>query len=209
MRKALAVLALGGIVLAGLWGCTPKLSPSGGPVAVIDARPQQGQAPLSVQFDASKSHDPEGVITDWLWDFGDGSEVISGERVEHTFQAAGEHVVTLVVVGPSGTGRATTMIRVLNNPPVAQFTIYPPDPFQDERVTFDASGSHDPDGRIASWSWDFGDGGMGEGEVADHSYSIPGDYTVVLTVTDASGAQAVASRTVSVEECTGGGCGRR
>jgi len=115
----------------------------------------------------------------------------------------------LVVVGPSGTGRGTAMIRALNNPPTADFSFWPQDPFQDEQVTFDASSSFDPDGEIVSWEWDFGDGSVGEGEVVDHSFSTPGDFTVVLTVTDNSGAQAVASQTVTVDECSSGHCGRR
>jgi len=76
-------------------------------------------------------------------------------------------------------------------------------------VRFDASASYDPDGKIASWEWDFGDGGTAEGEVVDHTFTTPGNYTVILTVTDDSGAQAVASRTVTVDECTTGHCGRR
>ena len=73
-------------------------------------------------------------------------------------------------------------------------------------VTFDASKST---GEIVSWEWDFGDGGMTEGETVDHTFTAPGDYTVILTVTDDSGGQAVTSRTVTVEECIGGHCGRR
>jgi len=199
-----------GLGLFALWGCTPEVGPQSGPVARILAQPGQGQVPLTVRFDGSGSHDPQGEITDFLWDFGDGTPVISGQVVEHTYERSGEFVVTLVVVGPSGTGRTTAVIRALNNPPIASFTFWPQDPFQDEQVTFDASGSYDPDpdGKIVSWEWDFGDGAMGEGEFVDHAFTTPGDYTVILTVTDDSGGQAVTSRTVTVEECIGGHCGR-
>jgi chitinase len=210
VRKKLAFGVLLGLGLVALWGCTPGgLSPSSGPVVKIAAQPTQGEVPLTVEFDGSASYDPQGDITDWLWDFGDGTPVISGRKVEHTYERSGDFIVTLVVVGPSGTGRGTTMIHALNNPPTADFSFYPQDPFQDERVTFDASSSFDPDGEIVSWEWDFGDGSMGEGEVVDHAFSTPGDFTVVLTVTDDSGAQAVASQTVTVDECSSGHCGRR
>ena len=86
---------------------------------MILAEPKEGKASLTVQFDATRSTDPAGPITDCLWDFGDGSSVASGAQVFHTFRRAGEYLVTLVVVGPSGTGRDTVLIRVLNNPPVA------------------------------------------------------------------------------------------
>jgi len=212
MVNAKRKLALGvafGLGLLALWGCTPDVGPSGGPIAVISAQPTQGQVPLTVRFDGGASHDPQGPITDWLWDFGDGTGVISGEEVEHTFERSGEFIVTLVVVGPSGTGRATTTIHALNNPPVASFSFYPQDPFQEEQVTFDGSSSYDPDGEIVKWEWDFGDGATGEGEVVDHAFSTPGDYLVILTVTDNSGAQAQMSQTVTVDECSSGHCGRR
>lgn len=44
-----------------------------------------------------------------------------------------------------------------------------------------------------------------KGEVVDHSFDLPGEYAVVLTVTDSSGAQVVVSQTVLVEERIGGG----
>lgn len=208
--RKLAIGLVLGLGLFALWGCTPGgLDPASGPVAKISAQPTQGEVPLTVEFDGSASYDPQGDTTDWLWDFGDGSPVISGRKVTHVYERSGEFIVTLVVVGPSGTGRATAMIHALNNPPVASFSFWPQDPFQEELVTFDASSSYDPDGDIVSWEWDFGDGAIGEGEVVDHSFDLPGEYTVVLTVTDNSGAQAVVSQTVAVEECIGGGCGRR
>lgn len=67
-----------------------------------------------------------------------------------------------------------------------------------ETVTFDGSGSHDPDGTIASYSWDFGDNTTGSGAVATKAYSAAGTYSVVLTVTDNMGASSTDSATVTV-----------
>ncbi len=58
----------------------------------------------------------------------------------------------------------------------------------DEKITFNASLSYDPDYYISSWHWDFGDGTLGEGEIINHSYSTAGNYSVILTVTDTKGA---------------------
>ena len=79
-----------------------------------------------------------------------------------------------------------------NSPPIALFTKSKStsEAFVDESVRFDASTSYDADGSIVLHSWDFGDALVGEGKVVDHAYSIPGDYTVTLTVTDNEGASS-------------------
>lgn len=58
-----------------------------------------------------------------------------------------------------------------------------------EEITFDASGSFDPEGIITSYYWDFGDGTNDTGKTVTHSYSQRGFYTVTLTVTDETGKQ--------------------
>ena len=65
-------------------------------------------------------------------------------------------------------------------------------------VAFDGSASADPDGTIASFDWDFGDGEGGTGETTGYTYAQPGTYPVTLTVTDDQGATATATREVTV-----------
>ncbi len=55
-------------------------------------------------------------------------------------------------------------------------------------VTFDGSGSYDPDGEIVSYDWDFGDATTDYGMTVSHTFDDPGVYTVTLTVTDDQGA---------------------
>ncbi|NKZ08816.1 PKD domain-containing protein [Actinomadura latina] len=68
----------------------------------------------------------------------------------------------------------------------------------DLQCTFDASGSADPDGSIASYAWDFGNGQNGTGATPQHAYDAAGTYTVKLTVTDDKGAKDTRSETVTV-----------
>lgn len=87
----------------------------------------------------------------------------------------------------------------MNIPPVAYFTDSPENPVVNETITFDASGSSDTDGNIVSYEWDFGDGNTGTGEIATHSYSLPENYTITLTVTDDGGATNSATKGITVQ----------
>ena len=51
-------------------------------------------------------------------------------------------------------------------------------------LTFDGTGSSDPDGDPLSFTWDFGDGSVGTGATPAHTYGAAGVYTVTLTVCD-------------------------
>jgi DNA-binding beta-propeller fold protein YncE len=68
-----------------------------------------------------------------------------------------------------------------NQGPIAAFTAAPGTP-----TAFDATASVDPDGRIARYDWDFGDGTVlrDGGPTPVHEYRYPGTYRVRLTVTD-------------------------
>ncbi len=65
-------------------------------------------------------------------------------------------------------------------------------------ASLDGRTSFDPDGTIASWTWDFGDGTTDTGATPQHTYAQPGTYDVTLTVTDDDGATGTTTRTVTV-----------
>ncbi|TMA56807.1 MAG: PKD domain-containing protein, partial [Deltaproteobacteria bacterium] len=70
-------------------------------------------------------------------------------------------------------------------------------------VTFSGSGS-DPDGRVTSYGWDFGDGATAAGATASHVYVTAGTYAAKLTVTDDRGARSSDSALVTVTGAAGG-----
>ncbi|MDD9941194.1 MAG: PKD domain-containing protein [Myxococcales bacterium] len=67
-----------------------------------------------------------------------------------------------------------------------------------EPIELDGSASYDPNDRIVSYTWDFGDGNQATGAVVSHIYSSVGIYTVSLTVTDEFGAAATDEALVTV-----------
>jgi len=70
---------------------------------------------------------------------------------------------------------------------------------QNELVQFDGSSSSDNVG-IISYEWDFGDNTNGQGKTVTHTYTKPGIYNVVLTVTDAAGLTSKDTLKVNVQE---------
>ena len=65
-------------------------------------------------------------------------------------------------------------------------------------VNFDGTASNDPDGTIVSYAWDFGDGNTAAGATTSYTYTTPGTYTAILTVTDNAGDSSSDSQTITV-----------
>ncbi len=65
-----------------------------------------------------------------------------------------------------------------------------------------ASNATDPDGFIAAYYWDFGDGGSSTQAAASHVYQSAGTFTARVTVTDNGGATATSSMTITATGST-------
>ena len=90
-------------------------------------------------------------------------------------------------------------VVVSNQPPTAVMSATPSTGAAPLTVTFDGSGSTDPDGTVTSWAWSFGDGFFGTGAVTTHTYTTPGiTYTASLTVGDNGGASSTSTRSIVV-----------
>ncbi len=72
------------------------------PIAQFTATPTSGNIPLTVQFNASASYDPDGDPITCSWEFGDGQSA-SGTIVSHTYQQAGTFIARLKVRDSHGT----------------------------------------------------------------------------------------------------------
>ena len=154
----------------------------------------------TVDFDGSFSNDRDGAIIRYDWNFGDGS-IAEGVKTTHAYSDPGRYAVSLTITDDSGTKCAVNSdeftIRI-NSPPVASAGSDQEVFFGGavDVVTFDASGSTDPDGDALTYSWDFGDKSSGRGLKVSHRYLKAGVYKVKLTVNDNTGT----SSAISVDE---------
>lgn len=148
-------------------------------------------------FDGSGSSDADGAVASYAWDFGDGSTA-TGSTTGHDFGTSGTRDVTLTVTDDEGTqGSLVVPVTVsrTNAAPTAAFTVT----CSFLECSFDASGSGDSDGTLASYAWDFGDGTTDTttGATATHAYATGGAYDVTLTVTDNDGGTGSSARAVT------------
>lgn len=151
---------------------------------------------LSVAFNGVGSNDPDGSITEYSWDFGDGT-LGAGVNTSHTYSRAGTFTAKLTVKDNAGaTAEVAREITVTdpNTSPIAAFSVST----ADLTANFDASASTDPDGSLVSYEWDFGDGHTETGASTSRVYREAGVYSVTLTVTDNRGATAQVTKQVNV-----------
>lgn len=170
-------------------GATATNKPPG---AVIDADASVGTAPFQVGFRGDKSKDPDGQVMRYTWSFGDGLTETLAPNPKHTYAEPGLYEVVLQAEDDQGgVGIARQLITVRapeNQPPVATAAATARLVSVGETIRFDASPSLDPDGKIASFAWDFGDGKNAMEPVVEHAFDAPGRFPVTLTVTDDKGA---------------------
>lgn len=192
-------------IIASMLGCTGL--PTGTdspfvfnllPTPVITADVVRGVAPLRVQFDSDRSTD-DGVIVSRVWDFGDGTATSEELAPLHTFATTGEFTVRLTLTDDLGAVASSTVVIVVTEAPVAVLSIdRTVAEFAPAVFNLDASASFDPDGEIASYRWDFGDGSVELLSTVQHQYASSGVFRVVLTVTDDDGVAGRAETIVSV-----------
>ncbi len=142
-----------------------------------------------IMFDSQGTNDPDTDALIYLWSFGDG-EQSTEQNPSHTYDSPGEYQVTLTVTDvDNGSDIDTTKCLVENQLPVAvlngPYTVK-----EKTQITFDSTGSTDPDGEITSYLWDFNDGTTSLEPNPTHVFLTKGDSTVRLTVTDNHGATA-------------------
>jgi len=155
------------------------------PTASFSAAPLTGPAPLQVNFT-----DTSTGATDWLWSFGDGN-TSTEQHPAHTYAAPGTYTVSLTTSNLFGSASAQKAGYVTVTKPALEAN------FSANRtggtVPLSVQFTDGSTGTPIAWNWSFGDGNTSIEQHPLHTYTVPGTYTVSLTVADAYGSTDTAT----------------
>jgi PKD repeat protein len=178
------------------------------PVAKFTIAPSVGIVNEPVTFDArTTTDDGEPCLSrcTYMWDFGDGTSLVPGMVVSHTYSAApllAGYTVTLTVVDErNGVGSTQQTFTVMGTPAVARFTVSPATPQVGVEATFDASGSTVASGAVIQlYTWNFGDGDIQQTTTPTikKRYDEARLFSVTLTITPNSGPASTVGQSVQV-----------
>ncbi|MDD5504905.1 MAG: PKD domain-containing protein [Candidatus Omnitrophica bacterium] len=159
------------------------------PIASIKTRESKICVGDEVIFDGSGSSTESGENLKYAWDFGDGSRA-EGVQVTHVYKKGGKYFPRLVVDDTSDTRCSqalATAVADVNTAPVAKIDA-PSVICIGKAVTFDASGSGDPDGDALRYYWSIGDEAVKQaGPKMVYTFNSGGVHTVRLMVDDGRG----------------------
>lgn len=120
------------------------------------------------------------TIIRWQWNFGDGSSQMytSGGIVTHNYANPGNYTVTLTITDGSGCTSVSTQTVNVSGP---KAVFYPStnNTFITLPITFYNS-SNTYNSPQVQYNWRFGDGNVSLDFSPQHSYTLPGQYTVTL-----------------------------
>lgn len=169
-----------------LAGCTAVLDSTTDPRAALIATPNEIQLGEEVTFDARASDAIEGAITEFAWDFGDGTQAttIAG-FTSHQFLRSGQFNVKLTVTNDGGGSDSTTVLVRVNGAPQINLSI-PEVVRSGDIAMLDASQTVDPEGNPMKFMWDlnFLEDSNGDGDTRN---DIDSTEEIVYLPTDTSG----------------------
>lgn len=196
---SLAIIMLASVLLS---GCTNPIGPPE-PTASLTVDVDKINSGEPINFDGRESSTPDAtVITQFSWDFGDGSTTTTTQGLtNHVFSTPGTYEVSLIVENDQGGTDETHWTIHVNAYPVIELLSQPMAKVG-ESITLNAEGSSDPEGGVLAWAWDLdlSDDSDGDGDsrndVDSSASSITmllnksGEFEGAVVVTDDRGASA-------------------
>jgi PKD repeat protein len=147
--------------------------------------------PFSCSGTPSQFHDataalPDSNVQSWSWTFGDSGNG-TGKNPTHTYTNAGQFNVGLQVTTDRGCSASKTQQVTIAQSPVASFNMDPACVNQATRLTDNSTGA------VTAWQWKIGSA-VYTSQNPQHTFPIPGNYSVQLTVTGQNNCTNTTSR---------------
>jgi PKD repeat protein len=156
-----------------------------------------GQA---VDFTDLSQENNGGLITQWLWNFGDPGSGTDNQSIlqnpSHTYALPGTYSVQLVVINANTCSDTIIKTLTINISPIADFVadtacLGSPTTFTDLSVANSST--------ILTYQWDFGDGTpFSSQQNPVHTYATPGVFNVTLTIMNSAGCVKDTTKAVLV-----------
>lgn len=152
--------------------------------------------PATIQFTGNASTEV-GTISDWLWDFGDGSSSTQ-QNPNHTYTETGFYSVSLTVTSSNGCSRRVSRGRYIRM--VAGISAdFVNTAAAECRPPFGIAFTNESSGPgQLNYSWDFGNGTGSTDADPQAGYAADGDYLVQLIAQSKYGCSDTVRKTVSV-----------
>ena len=175
------------------------------PVALFSYESPSCKGEPTIFINHSSSTD--GYITEWLWDFGDGTQELvnfpEDPNVSHTYTNANVYTATLTVTSSTGCVAAEVHTITIQPSPVANFK-YPTGNCAENNVQFTDLSQPNGGSQIVSWVWNFGDPTSGVNNTSNlqnpaHFFNTAGTYTVTLTTTNVDNCSGTITKQIIVD----------
>ena len=168
-----------------------------------------GFAPAGVSFTfnptlplAGQTIDFDGTVLNGTppftstWNFGDGSPLVVGDPVAHSYAVNGIYSVTLMVTNQYGSASYSSSVSVAAVPALTLVSSSPTILGNPTYFTATLEAGSLP----ITYTWNFGDGTIvNDGLIINHTYAV-GTYTAILTATNSYGS-AVYSHSGNCPRC--------
>jgi PKD repeat protein len=171
------------------------------PVIVSIVKPEKINEGQSVEFKATATDPGIKDTLTYSWNFGDSTNPVVGQNVNHTFADNGNYNVLLTVTDKDGaTTTQTVAVKVDNVAPTIVNIVKPDLINEGQSVAFTATATDPGILDTLTYNWNFGDNTTAvSGQNVNHTFVDNGNYSVVLTVTDKDGGVTTQTTAVKVD----------
>jgi PKD repeat protein len=139
-----------------------------------------------------------GIINQWIWDFGDGSPVSTVQNPQHIYTSAGTVTVQLIVVSQAGCSDTASQTLNIHELPVSSF-VFSNNQCRGQAVPFTDTSSPPLNDVITGWEWNFGDGSpVSLLSNPTHIFDSAGTFQVQLIVFTNNGCSDTSSQFITI-----------